>query len=153
MSRLRLIAVICFFVSAWVALPPSLHALQFNENQPRNSNFTINGNVYLADGNQPAAHVMVQLQDSEGVAGQTQETTDSGWFEFRRLTPGTYALAIDAQGYERVNLAVDLSNMAAKGLVICLKADVRRQEVRGGCLHLGARTFDARKGARADECR
>jgi tetratricopeptide (TPR) repeat protein len=121
MSRLRVVRALLFVLGACLFLPPSLLALQINENPPDRGHFTVNGNLYYED-NTPAAHVMVQLQNSEGEAEQTEQTTDSGWFEFRRLGGGTYMLTIDEQGYERVNMTVDLSFSPEKGLVIHLKA-------------------------------
>jgi tetratricopeptide (TPR) repeat protein len=121
MSRLFIGLVTLIVVAAALLFPPRLYALQAGQSLPGNSSFTINGNVYYEDGNQAAAHVLVQLQDSEGDSRQTEETTDSGWFEFRRLSGGTYVLAIDVQGYERVNVSVDLSFMPEKGVVIKLR--------------------------------
>jgi tetratricopeptide (TPR) repeat protein len=121
MSRLRTAREVVFVLSSCLFFTPLLRALQQNQNTPDNSNFTINGNVYYEDGARPVAHVMVQLQNSEGEAGKTEETSDSGWFEFRRLSGGTYTIIVDVQGYERVNQSVDLSFMPEKGLVIRLR--------------------------------
>jgi tetratricopeptide (TPR) repeat protein len=121
MSRLRLAQVLLLVLGTCLSFPRYLHALQMNENHPDSSHFTINGNVYYEDGNTPAPHVMVQLQNSEGEAEETEQTTDSGWFEFRRLGGGTYAIVIDLQGYERVSMTVDLSFAPEKGMVIHLK--------------------------------
>jgi hypothetical protein len=122
MSRPYIGPVAMLVACAGLFFPPRLRALQMNENRPINGSFTINGNVYYEDGNRPASDVMVQLQNSEGTVGQTEETTGSGGFEFRRLSGGTYTLAIDLQGYERVSMQVDLSFMPAKGMVIHLRS-------------------------------
>jgi len=122
MSRLYIGLVVLFTFAACLLFPPCSSALKVGVGGPSNNNLIINGNVYYEGGNEPAAHVMVQLQDSEGEGRQTEETNGSGWFEFRRLSPGTYALAIDLQGYERVSTTVDLSFMPAKGLVIKLRS-------------------------------
>jgi hypothetical protein len=120
MSRLYIGRVVLFLFAACLLLPPRVSALQLGGGLPSGSNFTISGNVYYGDGNQAAAHVMVQLQGSDGESRQQQETTDSGLFEFRRLGGGTYTLMVDVQGYEHVATSVDLSFMPEKGVVIRL---------------------------------
>jgi Tetratricopeptide repeat len=137
MSRLYFGPVVLFLLSACLLSPPCLGGLQFNVNRPDDNNLTINGNVYFDDGNQPAAHVLVQLQGSEGESRQQEETTDSGWFEFRRLGGGTYVLLVDVQGYERVATTVDLSFMPEKGVVLRLKS------LSGGTRTAGAGTVSA----------
>ena len=121
MSRLYIGPVVPFAFAACLLFPPCSHAWQVNQGRPDDNNLTVNGNVYYED-NQPAAHVLVQLQGSEGESRQTEETTDSGWFEFRRLSGGSYVLALDVQGYERVATTVDLSFMPEKGVVLRLRA-------------------------------
>ncbi len=122
MSRLHFGPIVLFLFAACLLFPPCSDAWQFNGNRPDDNNLTINGNVYYDDGNQPAAHVLVQLQGSEGESRQQEETTDSGWFEFRRLGGGTYVLLVDVQGYERVATTVDMSFMPEKGVVLRLKS-------------------------------
>jgi tetratricopeptide (TPR) repeat protein len=122
MSRLYISLVVLFLFAADLLSSPCSHAWQFSGNRPDDNNLTINGNVYYDDGNQPAAHVLVQLQGSEGESRQQEETTDSGWFEFRRLAGGTYVLMVDVQGYERVATTVDMSFMPEKGVVLRLKS-------------------------------
>jgi len=122
MSRLYFGPIALFLFAACLLFPPCADAWQFNGNRPDDNNLTINGNVYYDDANQPAAHVLVQLQGSEGESRQQEETTDSGWFEFRRLGGGTYVLLVDVQGYQRVATTVDLSFMPEKGVVLRLKS-------------------------------
>ena len=122
MSRLHIGPIVPFLFATCLLFPPRSDAWQMGAGRPDDNHFTINGNVYYDDGNQPAAHVMVQLQGSEGESRQTEETTDSGWFEFRRLGGGTYALAVDVQGYERVTTSVNLSFTPEKGVVIRLRS-------------------------------
>jgi len=122
MSRLHIGPVVPFLFAVFASLPPCASALTGSALFQSGNNLTINGNVYYEDGDEPATNIMVQLNDSEGQSRLTEETNGSGWFEFRRLTPGTYALAIYLQGYERVSATVDLSFMPAKGLVIRLKS-------------------------------
>jgi Flp pilus assembly protein TadD len=122
MSRLHIGRVVLFLFAACLLFPPCSDACQLGGGRPDNNNLTINGNVYYDDANQPAAHVMVELQGSEGDSRQQEETTDSGWFEFRRLGGGTYTLMVDVQGYEHVATTVDLSFMPEKGVVLRLRS-------------------------------
>jgi tetratricopeptide (TPR) repeat protein len=121
MSRLHFGPIVLFSFAACLWFPPCSDAWQFNGNRPDDNNLTINGNVYYEEGNQPAAHVTVQLQGSDGESRQQQETSDSGWFEFRRLGGGTYVLMVDVQGFERLTMTVDMSFMPEKGVVLRLK--------------------------------
>jgi tetratricopeptide (TPR) repeat protein len=122
MSRLYIGPTVLFLFAGCMLFPPRSDAWQLNGGRPDDNNLTINGNVYYDEGDQPASHVMVQLQGSEGESRQQEETTDSGWFEFRRLGGGTYVLMVDVQGYERVATTVDLSFMPEKGVVIRLRS-------------------------------
>ena len=89
MSRVCIGRVVVFLFAACLLLPPRVIALKLGGNPPSSNNFTISGNVYYGDGNQAAAHVMVQLQNSEGEMRLQEETTDSGRFEFQRLGGGS----------------------------------------------------------------
>ncbi len=122
MSRLYIGPVVVLAFAACLLLPSRSSALTGAAVSQSGNNLTINGNIYYEGGDEPAANVLVQLNDPEGQSRLTEETNGSGWFEFRRLSPGTYALAIDVQGYERVSTTVDLSFMPAKDLVIRLKS-------------------------------
>jgi hypothetical protein len=122
MSRLHFGPVVPFLFAASLLFPPCSDARQMGGGRPDDNHLTINGNVYYDEGNQPAAHVMVQLQGSEGDSRETEETTDSGWFEFRRLGGGTYTLMVDVQGYQQVATTVDLSFMPEKGVVLRLRS-------------------------------
>jgi tetratricopeptide (TPR) repeat protein len=132
MSRLHFGPVVLFSLAACLLSPPCSDAWQFNVSRPDDNNLTINGNVYYDDGNQPAPHVLVQLQGSEGSSRQQEETTESGWFEFRRLGGGTYVLLVDVQGYERVARTVDMSFMPEKGVVLRLKSLPGGKNTAGG---------------------
>lgn len=91
----------------------------------RESNLTIQGNVYLSDEQKPAQHVSVELVSSEGDMIAPETTTESGGFEFHGLAHGSYSIAIDAQGYDRVSVPVDLSFTSSRGIVIYLKASTK----------------------------
>jgi len=122
MSRLHVGLALLFVLAACLFAPPCSNAWQINIPRPDDNNFTINGNVYFADGNQPAAHVLVQLNGTEGSQRETEETSEAGWFEFRRISAGSYTLEVDVQGYERATTSVDISLMPARGIVIRLKS-------------------------------
>lgn len=122
MSRLYIGLVVLFSFAACVLLPTRVSALRLGGSLSSSNNLTISGNVYYGDGNQAAAHVMVQLQDTAGETRLQDETNDSGGFEFQRLGGGTYTLMVDVQGYQRVAASLNLSYMPEKSVVIRLRA-------------------------------
>jgi tetratricopeptide (TPR) repeat protein len=122
MSRIYIGRVVLFLFAACLLFPPPAIAMNLGGGLPISNNFTISGNVYYGDGNQAAAHVMVQLQNSEGETRLQEETTDSGGFAFQRLSGGTYTLLVDVQGYQHVAASVDLSYMPEKSVVIRLRS-------------------------------
>jgi tetratricopeptide (TPR) repeat protein len=105
----------------FLIFPLSLHAFQFVENRASDRSYTINGNVYYADGNRPAENIAIELHDSSGILLAPEQTSGSGWFEFRRLMPGNYALVINIRGYEPVNMPLDLTYSPSKAMAIYLK--------------------------------
>jgi len=82
---------------------------------------TLSGTVYYAGGNRPAENISVELHATEGSMIAPQITSSNGWFEFRGLPRGTYAIAINAAGFEPVNFNVDLALNSSRGNVIYLK--------------------------------
>jgi tetratricopeptide (TPR) repeat protein len=148
MSRLYIGPAVLFLFAACLLFPPCSHARQFSGNRPDDNNLTINGNVYYDDANQPAAHVLVNLQGSEGESRQQEETTDSGWFEFRRLGGGTYVLMADVQGYERVATTVDMSFMPEKGVVLRLKSLSGEKKTAAGARSVSAHELSMPEKAR-----
>ena len=122
MSRLYIGLVVLFSFAACVLLPTRVSALRLGGSLSSSNNLTISGIVYYGDGNQAAAHVMVQLQDTAGETRLQDETNDSGGFEFQRLGGGTYTLMVDVQGYQRVAASLNLSYMPEKSVVIRLRA-------------------------------
>jgi hypothetical protein len=102
-------------------LPLIVCLLLFPTSSSAQRSVSITGNVYYGDESHPAAHVTVQLLDSEGSDISPEATTDSGRFEFRGLRRGTYELAVDVQGYEPAHVPVDMSFTSDKGLEIYLK--------------------------------
>jgi cytochrome c-type biogenesis protein CcmH/NrfG len=121
MSRFHIGRVVLFLFVASLLLPPRVIALKLGGSLAVANNFTISGNVYYGDGNQAAARVIVQLQDSASELRLQEETTDYGGFEFQHLGGGTYTLLVNVQGYQRVAASVDLSYMPENGVVIRLR--------------------------------
>jgi Tfp pilus assembly protein PilF len=84
------------------------------------SSLVISGNVYY-DNHQPAEHVTVELRNQQGEMIAPASTNGSGGFEYRRLTPGTYEVSVNVQGYEPTSTAADLTYASANGLQLYLK--------------------------------
>jgi tetratricopeptide (TPR) repeat protein len=82
---------------------------------------TLSGTVYYAGGNQPAENVSVELHTTEGSMIAPQMTSSNGWFEFRGLPRGVYAISINASGFEPVNFNFDLFLTSSRGNVIYLR--------------------------------
>lgn len=148
MSRLYFGPAVVFSFATFLLSAACSDAWQINGSRPDNNDLTINGNVYYDDANQPAAHVLVQLQGSEGESRQQEETTDSGWFEFRRLSGGTYMLMVDVQGYERVATTVDMSFMPEKGMVLRLKSLSGEKKTAAGARSVSAHELSMPEKAR-----
>jgi len=98
----------------------SLQATKSADNQS-NQNFSIAGNVYYGDTGKPAEHITVELRGSDETLHAPEATTGTGGFEFRRLVRGNYALVIETQAYETVNMPIDISFNSIRGLDIYLK--------------------------------
>jgi tetratricopeptide (TPR) repeat protein len=83
---------------------------------------TLSGNVYYAGGNKPVEFVTVELHSNEGGLMVSQQTSSEGWFEFRGLPRGLYAVAIHRSGFEPVDFNVDLTFSSSRGNVIYLRS-------------------------------
>jgi Carboxypeptidase regulatory-like domain/Tetratricopeptide repeat len=81
---------------------------------------TIEGNVYLGDTDMPVANLMVNLVNPEDLSMENAETGTNGEFAFRGLHPGSYTMSIDAQGYQKLSVSVDLTFTSSKGNVLRL---------------------------------
>ncbi|HEY4739633.1 MAG TPA: carboxypeptidase regulatory-like domain-containing protein [Candidatus Acidoferrales bacterium] len=82
---------------------------------------TIEGNVYFGETNKPAPDIMVALTNSEDLSMDDARTGFNGEFAFRGLHPGSYTLSIDAQGYEKLSVSLDLSFTSSKGNILRLR--------------------------------
>jgi tetratricopeptide (TPR) repeat protein len=110
MRRLGL-AVLFFLCSSFTSVTADAQRLHV----------TVSGNVYFVDESHPAKSVLINLIDSEQSQLATEATDDSGRFEFRGLTPGSYTVSINTSGYEQYSASVDMNFASDKSLEIYLK--------------------------------
>jgi tetratricopeptide (TPR) repeat protein len=115
MSRLGL-AVAAILI--WLILPATILAQRMGTGD--SSHRQLSGTVYL-ENNKPADHVTVELHSTSGSMIAPGTTSASGSFEFYDLASGSYALAINQQGYEPTEVTVDLSLTSSHGITIYLK--------------------------------
>ena len=83
----------------------------------------LGGAVYSAQDNHRIDHAEVRLCDAQGSSLETQISDASGEFSFRGLAPGSYTLVASAAGFERQDLAVDLSFASDLGVTVYLKPE------------------------------
>src|ERR1700683_3392243 len=122
---MRRLSVVFLFAASGLVFSPSFISLPAWGSPQRETNLTIKGNVYFGNESQPANNVSVQLTSSEGDMIAPESTTESGGFEFHGLSHGSYSIAIDTQGYEKISYPVDLSFTSARGIVIYLKPSTK----------------------------
>jgi Flp pilus assembly protein TadD len=85
------------------------------------SNFSLTGSVSTEGANQHIALARVMLCDEGGDVLFESMTDESGAFSFQGLRPGRYILRVTANGFQPVDLPVDLSFTCDRGLFISLK--------------------------------
>lgn len=103
----------------WLLSPLTLRAQRMGGGGAASEGKHLGGTVYYP-GNQPAENVTVELHTSEGTLMAPGTTTASGGFEFYNLSPSTYTLEINQQGYRPVEVPVDLTLASTRGVVIYL---------------------------------
>jgi len=81
----------------------------------------IDGTVYYDGSNKPAENVMVQLTDAQGDAITPVMTDQSGGFRIGGLNAGTFTLLIHADGFQPVQMLIDLSYNSQRGVTVYLK--------------------------------
>jgi tetratricopeptide (TPR) repeat protein len=81
----------------------------------------LSGTVFSAVANESIAQAEVRLCDPGGNLIEQGWTNDSGEFGFRDIERGRYVLTVDAVGYQREYVQLDLSFMSEKGIAIQLK--------------------------------
>jgi len=81
---------------------------------------SLSGTVFSPD-NKPIERADLRLCDPGGTLIEESSTTDTGEFAFRGIERGRYILTVEAIGFQREELHVDLSFMSDKGIVVQLK--------------------------------
>jgi tetratricopeptide (TPR) repeat protein len=111
------LAVSVLFVS--LLSSAALHAQRMGASSSNSDRRVLGGTVYFP-GNKPAENVSVELHSSEGTFMAPATTSASGGFEFYNLASGTYALQVNQQDYEPMDIPVDLTLTSNRGIVIYL---------------------------------
>lgn len=81
----------------------------------------VSGTVFSAADNKSIAQAEIRLCDPGGNLIEQSWTNDSGEFGFRDIERGHYILTVDAVGYQREEVHLDLSLMSEKGIAVQLK--------------------------------
>ncbi len=117
--------------AVFLAVSPAHVCAQSMDSSIGKERRTIEGNVYIGDTNQPAADIMVALYNSEDLSMDDARTGSNGEFAFRGLRQGSYTLTIDAQGFEKVSISLDLSFTSSKGNILRLRKSVGGGQANG----------------------
>jgi len=75
-----------------------------------NDEFAIRGKVVVPSQQTPDEHIEVKLEKSILQVIQTTYTDSSGNFDFRGLSPGSYYVSINVEGFEPVHQLVEIFN-------------------------------------------
>ena len=81
----------------------------------------ISGTIYYGDTRQPAAEVVVSLLNREHESLITYTTDATGTFRFNSIKPEQYIVAIQVDGYEPVNMSIDLTFTSGNAIPIYLR--------------------------------
>ncbi len=117
MKLLSILLAVLFFL----AVSPSPVCAQSMGTSADHERRSIEGHVYLGDSDRPAPDIMVALYSSEDLSLDDARTGSNGEFAFRGLRPGSYTLSIDAQGFEKTSISIDLSFTSSKGNILRLR--------------------------------
>jgi tetratricopeptide (TPR) repeat protein len=104
----------------WLILPATILAQRMGGGGGDSNRRHLSGTVYL-ENNRPADHVTVELHSTSGSMIAPGITSASGSFEFYDLASATYTLAVNQQGYQPIEVPVDLSLTSSNGVTIYLK--------------------------------
>jgi hypothetical protein len=85
------------------------------------SRVRVSGKVVSGVENKPIERAEVRLCNTGGDLIETTSTNDAGDFSFRGVERGGYVLTVEAVGFEREELPLDLGLVSEKGVVIQLK--------------------------------
>jgi Flp pilus assembly protein TadD len=80
----------------------------------------VTGTIF-SDGNARIAYASIALCDDGGRPLQQSPANDSGGFSFSGVRPGHYVLRVQADGFQSVELPLDLSFASQLGLSVMLK--------------------------------
>jgi tetratricopeptide (TPR) repeat protein len=96
--------------------------------RPRQDSYSIRGKIISGSSRDGDMRVEVRLERTTLQIVQTAYTDSIGNFEFRNLSPGTYWVGVNVEGFEPVRQSVELyNNMASSNLSIFLnRAPVER---------------------------
>lgn len=86
-----------------------------------NSSVSLAGTVYSQSENQHVSRAVVRLCDDGGSVIGEVNSSDSGEFAFGGLRPSRYVLKVQAEGFDPVELSVDLSLGSQRGVSVLLK--------------------------------
>lgn len=89
--------------------------------QISHSTVAVSGMVLTEGNNQRIEHVNVRLCDGGGNLIEQATTPDSGEFTFRGLQRGRYILTLEANGFQNMQVPLDLSYTSDKGMTIYMK--------------------------------
>jgi tetratricopeptide (TPR) repeat protein len=106
-------------IAICLLLPSILYAQRRGNSSMDSERRALGGTVYFP-GNKPAENVNVALHSSEGSFIAPAITNASGSFEFYNLAPGSYAVSVDEQGYNRIEIPIDLTLTSNRGVIIYL---------------------------------
>ena len=123
--------LVLLVAATFLVVSPAHVCAQSNDNPMENERRTIEGNVYLGDTNKPAADISVALYNAEDLSLDNARTGSNGEFAFRGLRQGSYTLTIDAQGFEKMSLSLDLTFTSSKGNILRLRKSDGEEQAHG----------------------
>src|ERR1700739_4998611 len=100
------------------ALVPTVIAGQF----AHKAGFSLTGTLFTEGSSQRVENATVVLCDDQGNRLEETRSNSGGEFFFRGIRPENYVLRVRADGFEPVDLHVDLNMNSERGVAINLKA-------------------------------
>ena len=82
---------------------------------------SVSGMVLTEGDNQRIEHVTVRLCDTGGILIEETTTSDSAEFVFKGVQRGRYILTLEANGFQKTDVHLDLSFTSDKGMTIYMK--------------------------------
>ncbi|HEY0702250.1 MAG TPA: tetratricopeptide repeat protein [Candidatus Acidoferrales bacterium] len=106
----------CFFLLVFALLSPAV-----SWSQRSGGTVTISGNVYIENANRPILNAAVSLCDAHGGVLSEMVTSATGEFSFQGIPAASYVLKISAEGFETLDMTLDLTFASDRGVPIYLK--------------------------------